>query len=34
MLVKERKTPWLGARGKGGYYEKLVEVNFALSDAM
>jgi len=30
MVVKERKTPWLGARGKGGYYEKLVEVNFVV----
>jgi hypothetical protein len=27
-MEQEIKTPWLGARGKGGYYEKLVEVNF------
>ncbi len=27
-MEPEIKTPWLGARGKGGYYEKLVEVNF------
>jgi len=27
--VDVKKNPRVGARGKGGYYEKLVEVNFS-----
>jgi hypothetical protein len=25
----KNETPWGGPRGKGGYYEKLMEVNFS-----
>jgi hypothetical protein len=31
---KGKKNPLVGCQGEGGYYEKLVEVNFVLSDAM
>jgi hypothetical protein len=32
-LIDKRKTPWGGPRGKGGYYEKLMEVIFRLMSA-
>jgi hypothetical protein len=30
LPIVVKKNPRVGARGKGGYYEKLMEVNFRL----